>query len=219
MRTKQCIHVLTGHNTTVADVKCQEANPQVLTGSMDTTIRLWDLAAGKTMTTLTHHKKSVRTLTIHPTEFTFASGSADNIKQWKCPEGNFIQNFEGHHSIINALTVNADNVLFSGGGVFLQNISCNHTFYQYIILIFLYNPFTYFLADNGSMAFWDWKSGYKFQSMETTVQPGSLESEAGIFACTFDRSGLRLITCEADKTIKIWKEDPNAVRMSLKLFY
>ncbi|CAG8651440.1 15569_t:CDS:2 [Acaulospora morrowiae] len=179
MRTKQCIHVLSGHNTTVADVKCQEADPQVLTGSMDSTIRLWDLAAGKTLTTLTHHKKSVRALALHPSEFTFASGSADNIKQWKCPEGTFMQNFEGHRAIINALAINADNVLFSG-------------------------------ADNGSMAFWDWKSGYKFQSMETTVQPGSLESEAGIFACTFDRSGLRLITCEADKTIKIWREDPNA---------
>jgi hypothetical protein len=63
------------------------------------------------------------------------------------------------------------------------------------------------------MAFWDWKSAYKFQSLETTVQPGSLESEAGIFASAFDRTGLRLITCEADKTIKIWKEDPNAVRI------
>ena len=69
------------------------------------------------------------------------------------------------------------------------------------------------------MAFWDWKSAYKFQSLDTTVQPGSLESEAGIFASTFDRTGLRLITCEADKTIKIWKEDPNAVRMLFNLFY
>jgi pleiotropic regulator 1 len=62
------------------------------------------------------------------------------------------------------------------------------------------------------MTFWDWKSGYKFQALETTVQPGSLESEAGIFACTFDRTGLRLITCEADKTIKIWREDESALR-------
>ena len=26
----------------------------------------------------------------------------------------------------------------------------------------------------------------------------------------FDHSGSRLITCEADKTIKFWKEDPDA---------
>ena len=42
------------------------------------------------------------------------------------------------------------------------------------------------------------------------VQPGSLDSEAGIFASTFDLTGTRLITCEADKTIKIWKEKEEA---------
>lgn len=48
------------------------------------------------------------------------------------------------------------------------------------------------------------------------MQPGSLESEAGVFCSMFDRTGLRLITGEADKTIKIWKEDEEAVRSSSK---
>ena len=47
--------------------------------------------------------------------FTFASASPDNIKQWKFPDGNFIQNMTGHSAIINCLTVNGDNVLVSGG--------------------------------------------------------------------------------------------------------
>ena len=115
MRTRQCVHVLSGHRGFIYSVKCQEADPQVVSGSQDQTIRLWDLAAGKTMNVLTHHKKQVRSLTIHPTEFSFASGAADNIKQWKCPEGSFMQNFEGHNSIVNTLSVNADNVLYSGG--------------------------------------------------------------------------------------------------------
>jgi len=117
MRTKACIHVLSGHQGTVADVKCQESDPQIITGSMDSTVRLWDLAAGKAMVTLTHHKKSVRALAIHPTEFSFASASAggNNIKKWKCPEGAFVHNFSGHEAIINTLSVNADGVLFSGG--------------------------------------------------------------------------------------------------------
>jgi pleiotropic regulator 1 len=60
------------------------------------------------------------------------------------------------------------------------------------------------------MYFWDYKTGYNFQSINTIVQPGSLESESGIFCSTFDQSGTRLITGEADKTIKIWKEDESA---------
>lgn len=179
MRTRSNVHVLAGHKGTVADVKCQEADPQVISGSLDSTVRLWDLAAGKSMGVLTHHKKGVRNIATHPREFTFASASTGSIKQWKCPEGDFMQNFEGHNAIVNTLAVNEDNVLFSGG-------------------------------DNGSMSFWDWKTGYRFQSIDTTAQPGSLDAEAGVMASTFDRTGLRLITGEADKTIKVWKPDEEA---------
>lgn len=115
MRTRANIHVLGGHKGTVSDLQCQEADPQVITSSLDSTVRLWDLAAGKTMGVLTHHKKGVRALAVHPKEFTFATGSTGSIKQWKCPEGAFMQNFDGQNSIINTLSVNEDNVLFSGG--------------------------------------------------------------------------------------------------------
>ena len=47
--------------------------------------------------------------------YTFASGSPDNIKQWKFPDGNFLQNLSGHNAIINSLALNSDNVLVSGG--------------------------------------------------------------------------------------------------------
>jgi len=183
MRTKVNIHTLTGHTNTVGAVKCQSTDPQVMTASNDSTIRLWDLAAGKSVATLTNHKKSVRGLVLHPKLFMFASGGPDNIKQWKCPDGKFIQNLTGHNAIVNCLAVNADNVLVSG-------------------------------ADNGTMYFWDWKTGYNFQRFQAPVQPGSLDSEAGIFQMTFDQSGSRLITCEADKTIKIYKEDDSATEDS-----
>ena len=66
-------------------------------------------------------------------------------------------------------------------------------------------------GDNGSMKFWDWNSAYNYQSMDIIIQPGSLSSEAGIFASTFDMTGLRLITGNADKTIHIYGQDDEAV--------
>ncbi|KAJ2762082.1 pre-mRNA-splicing factor prp46, partial [Coemansia nantahalensis] len=122
-------------------------------------------------------------MALHPTEFGFASASADSIKQWRCPRGDFVQNFEGHKAIVNSLSANADGVLASGG-------------------------------DDGSLRFWDWRSGHCFQETATVVQPGSLDGEAGIFCSTFDRSGFRLLTGEADKTIKIWREDDEATEES-----
>ncbi|XP_075716445.1 pleiotropic regulator 1 isoform X1 [Rhinoderma darwinii] len=179
IRTKAGVHTLVGHTNAVATVRCQSAEPQIITGSHDTTIRLWDMVGGKTRVTLTNHKKSVRAVVLHPRQYTFASGSPDNIKQWKFPDGNFIQNLSGHNAIINTLAVNSDGVLVSG-------------------------------ADNGTMHLWDWRTGYNFQRIHAAVQPGSLDSESGIFACTFDQSESRLITAEADKTVKVYREDDTA---------
>lgn len=179
IRTKAQVRILGGHEATVGDIGTQSVDPQIITGSHDSTIRLWDLAEGKVMSVLTHHKKGVRGIAVHPKEFTFASGAADNIKIFKCPEGTFLRNLSGHNTIVNSICVNRDNVLVSGG-------------------------------DNGSLHFWDWKTGYNFQQTQTIAQPGSLDSEHGIFKCTFDQTGSRLLTGEADKTIKMWKEDENA---------
>lgn len=44
-------------------------------------------------------------------------------------------------------------------------------------------------ADNGSMNFWDYKTGYCFQKTNTIAQPGSLDAETGIFASAFDLTG------------------------------
>ena len=55
--------------------------------------------------------------------FAFATASPDNIKQWKFPDGNFLQNLSGHQAILNSIAVNSDNVLVSGGmSLFSENL-------------------------------------------------------------------------------------------------
>ncbi|KAG5555093.1 hypothetical protein RHGRI_012579 [Rhododendron griersonianum] len=180
IRSKMQIHALSGHENTVCSVFTRPTDPQVITGSHDTTIKFWDLRYGKTMVTLTHHKKSVRAMALHPTENCFASASADNIKKFNLPKGEFVHNMLSQQKTI----INAMAV--NEDGVMVTG------------------------GDNGSLWFWDWKSGHNFQQSQTIVQPGSLDSEAGIYASSYDVTGTRLITCEADKTIKMWKEDENA---------
>ncbi|KAJ7534159.1 hypothetical protein O6H91_13G082300 [Diphasiastrum complanatum] len=177
IRTRAQIYALSGHKDAVSSIVTQATDPQVLTGSHDTTIKFWDLAAGKAMSTLIFHKKSVRALAMHPFEHTFVSASADNIKNFQLPKGEFLRNMQPL-TIVNCMAINNDknnNVLVSGGY-------------------------------NGSLRFWDWKSGKDFQQPTSIVQPGSLDCEAGIHALTFDMTGTRLVTCQEDKTVKMWKE-------------
>ncbi|XP_058069761.1 protein pleiotropic regulatory locus 1-like [Magnolia sinica] len=91
-------------------------DPQVVTGSHDTTIKFWDLRGGKSMLTLTYHKKSVRAMAQHPTENSFASASADNIKKFNLPRGEFLHNMLSQQkTIINSMKVNEDSVMATGG--------------------------------------------------------------------------------------------------------
>ena len=180
MRTKLQAMCLSGHDNTVGCIASQRENPQVITGSYDSTVKLWDLAAGKCMSTLTYHKKGVRALALHPKDFTLMSASADNIKKFGLPRGTFMHNMLSQQKTI------------------VNSLSCNE------------DNVVVSGGDNGSLWFWDYKSGHNFQQAAPKVQPGSMESEAGVFASTFDKTGSRLITVEADKTIKMWKEDEDA---------
>ena len=179
IRTSKQVMMLGGHTNTVGAIGTNSVDPQVITGSYDSTVRLWDLRKGKTLATLTNHKKAIRSLCVNPFEFSFVTAAADNLKRWQTKDGAFLNNFVGHNAVVNAVAVNQDEVLVSGG-------------------------------DDGSLRFWDYKTGYNFQKTMSRPQPGSLDCENGIYAATFDHSGSRLVTCEADKTIKIWKEDTDA---------
>ena len=188
MRTKTQLHVLSGHESTIASVLTSSTHPQVVTGSHDCTIKLWDLAAGKCFTTLTHHQKSIRAMAAAPTalgERTFVSAAADSIRKWQGKNGRFLQRMPGHaKTVLNAVAVQDDGVMVTGG-------------------------------DDGTMHFWDYTTGYSYQHEVAKVQPGSLQqAENGIMALQFDLTGTRLITGEADKSIKIWKPDESASELT-----
>ena len=89
----------------------------MISGSHDSTIRLWDLRKGKASVVLTNHKKSIRAMALHPAEFSFASASAENIKKWALPDGDFLHNFlSQQRAIVNSMALNAEGVAVTGAG-------------------------------------------------------------------------------------------------------
>jgi pleiotropic regulator 1 len=105
---------LSGHSNTVESILCQADEPQIITGSHDKMIKFWDIRKQECLHTLTQHKKGVRAMVLHPSEYTFASGGSDKIRVWKFPEGHQLRAINGPAAIVNSLALNADNVLVSG---------------------------------------------------------------------------------------------------------
>lgn len=180
IRTRLPVMTLSGHKGPISKVKCFPVDPQIVSCSSDNTVRLWDITAGKAMKVLTHHSKTVRDIAAHPTEYSIATASTDDVRSWRLRDGHLLTNFESE-----------------GLGI-INSLSINHD-----DVLFAGN-------DSGMLSFFDYKTGHKYQELQTTEIPGSLESERGVLASSFDETGLRLITGESDKSIKMWKQIPGA---------
>lgn len=178
IRSKTEVMVLTGHRSDISSIASQTGDPQIVSSSMDSTVRLWDIRKQTTALTLTHHTKSVRLMAMHPQEMTMCSGdSSGNLKQWVLPGG----------ELLNEFNTPTDGTIINTLSI---NPSTSTLFAGY---------------DNGKMEFYNYVSGNLSQATKSIPVPGA--NEAAIYASAFDKSGLRLIVCEGDKSIKIWGEN------------
>jgi pleiotropic regulator 1 len=200
IRTKNEIKTFLGHNDSVTALASQMNEPTLISGSADTTIKCFDIISGKCITTLTHNNKTIHDILIHPQQYSFSSASANRIKVFNCPDAQFIRNFQTNaHSIDN---INIDTLIYN-------TISMDHSGSNLVAG-----------TNSGHLSFFDYASGYNYDTIYTPPQAGSLiESENSILTSAFDLTGTRLITGANDKTIKFYKQDLNATRSSHPIIY
>ncbi|KAH3670901.1 hypothetical protein OGAPHI_000612 [Ogataea philodendri] len=181
IRTKTAVYTFPGHKSSVNQVRARATNPQVISSSMDSTVKTWDLIAGKCDKTLTYHSKSVRSFALGAENEQLITASSDGIKKFQLPDCSYLQNVEFFET--NKI---------EHGNTIINTLATNA------------DGVMFGGCDNGKFAFWDWQSGEIFQQGTNIAVPGSLEGEKGILCSQFDHSGLRLITGNVDKSIKIW---------------
>ncbi|TRY61327.1 hypothetical protein TCAL_07444 [Tigriopus californicus] len=214
-----------GHLSAVYDLALHPTIDVLVTSGRDSTARVWDMRTKVNIHTLAGHTSTVSTVRCQATQPQIITGSNDStIRLWDLAAGKSMCTLTNHKKSVRSIALHPNLYMFASAspdnikqwkcpeGKFIQNLTGHNS----IINCMAVNSDGVLVsgADNGTMHFWDWKTGYNFQRCQAPVQPGSLDSEAGVFAMTFDQSGSRLITCEADKTIKIYKEDDSATEES-----
>jgi WD40 repeat protein len=111
---------LIGHTDVIQDVAFA-SDGKVVTGSWDSTARIWDLASGRQLATLRGHTGAVMAVAVSPDGRLVATGSLDGTaKLWDLATGREILTLFDHDSVVNT-------VAFSPDGRFLATGSADGT--------------------------------------------------------------------------------------------
>jgi WD40 repeat protein len=102
--------LLTDKPSSVSSVAISPDGRYGLTGSGDTTFRLWDLKTGEQTRVFTGHTGSVTSVTFSPDGKTILTGSADTTARlWDLATGQQIRTFVGHKSSVSSVAFSPDN--------------------------------------------------------------------------------------------------------------
>ncbi|ORZ10493.1 WD40-repeat-containing domain protein [Absidia repens] len=189
-----CTHVFLGHTSTVrclqivmptmVDGQLKPAQPLIVTGSRDSTLRVWRLPDPRTdppfngngvnpwyMHTLTGHGLSVRAITAHGN--TLVSGSYDNaVNVWNLETGRLVHRLHGHHQKVYAVVIDPERKRCYSGSM------------------------------DGSIRVWDYVSGICLQILEGhTILVGLLGLTKN-----------HLTSAGADGILRVWDPDTGICR-------
>ncbi|KAI8966970.1 WD40-repeat-containing domain protein [Mycotypha africana] len=121
LSTGELLHILEGHVSTIRCLALRKGptatstddNNQpniVVTGSRDTSLRIWNIDSGELVHLCTGHQNSVRCLAIHGDYV--ASGSYDTTARlWSLITGDCVHELVGHHSQIYAIEFDGQRVI------------------------------------------------------------------------------------------------------------
>lgn len=108
--------VLTGHDGGVEVVSFSPDGGTLASGSVDFTVRLWDVASGRVTKTLNPHGGYVQAVAFSPDGRTLASGSVDpTVRLWDAATGEPTATMFGHADLIGSVAFSPDGRTLATG--------------------------------------------------------------------------------------------------------
>ncbi len=103
---------LTGHTKAVTALAVTPNGKKIITGSDDTTVKVWELTTGRCLCTLVGHENGVTALAVSPDGQKVLSGARDHtLKVWDLDRGECLRTIEGFPSRLYPLIFSLDGQL------------------------------------------------------------------------------------------------------------
>jgi WD40 repeat protein len=100
---------INGHSSSVSSVAFSPDGKQVISGSIDNTLKLWDVATSREIRIFSGHSGRVFSIAFSPDGKQVISGSWDKtLKLWDVTTGREIRTFTGHTNPVTSVAFNPD---------------------------------------------------------------------------------------------------------------
>jgi WD40 repeat protein len=207
--------VLKGHTDVINTLAMSSDGSIVASGSLDNSVRIWNLALGKEIKVLSGqdgHSGAINCLAISPDSKTLISGSADGtLKLWDLPNGTLRKTLTGHTDEVNCLVISPNGKMLASGsldnGIKLWSLPNGDEIKEIkehsgSIWSLSFSPDGNVLASGGGLS----DHSIKLWTVPECAAIQTLEGHKGLVRClSFSNNGKFLASSSGDNTIKLWQ--------------
>ncbi|MEK6699665.1 MAG: caspase family protein [Nitrospirota bacterium] len=214
MSNGRAVRTLGGHVDSVISVSFSPDGKFALSGSWDTTVRLWNVSTGMLVRTLKGHINDVTAVTFSPDGKFALTGSSDKtIKLWDVRTGTSIKTFSGHSDEVKAVSFSPDGRFALSGSkdktARLWDVAAGVETRRFLghggVNAVVFSPDGKYALIGGRnddytplLKLWNVSTGNEMQSFKGKGH------ENGISSVSFSPDGRYALSGSFDHTIKLW---------------
>jgi WD40 repeat protein/ABC-type dipeptide/oligopeptide/nickel transport system ATPase component len=209
METVRVSIAFLGHEGTVNSVAISPNGQMIVSGSLDGTVRLWDILGNPIGQPFQGHRDSVNSVAISPDGQMIVSGSRDNtIRLWNIQGRPIGKPFDGHQGYVTAVAFSTDGQMIASGSwdktVRLWDLGGNiisQPFYGHEDVIFS----VVFSTDSQMIASGSWDNTVRLWDIQGhPIGKPFWGHEREVYSVAFSPDGQKIVSGSRDRTLRLW---------------